>query len=83
MAHKLDSPKLQQRLIDFMTLQQTHMKFLHEEPIDMANWEATIGRLRHDLSLLVSQLTGGALAVRTLVRKADPWNKMVEEMNKA
>lgn len=82
LAHNLDSPKLQDRLVTFMNLRKEHMNLLYEEPIDPAKWDATAERLRMDISLLVSQLTGGALAVRTLIKKLEPWNKMREEMNK-
>ncbi len=83
LAHKLDSPKLQDRLGAFMNQRKEHMKLLCEEPIDPMNREAANERLRSDISLLVGQLTGAALAMRSLTRKLDPWKKMVEEMNSA
>ena len=84
LAHNLDSPQLKPKIVAFMTQRQAFMKVLADSgPVDVSKWEETVERLRMDISLLVSQLTGGALALRTVVQAIDPWKAMVDEMNKA
>ena len=79
LAHKLDSPELQRKIVAFMTLRQEHMGVLSDSgPVDIAKWDETVERLRVDISLLVAQLNGGALALRTIIKRVEPWQKMID-----
>ena len=83
LAHNLDSPKFNDHLITFMRLRKEKIRFVYEESIDPSNVDAIIERFRSDVSLLISQLNGGALAIRTLVKRLAIWKQMADEMNKA
>lgn len=72
LAHHLDSPKLQERVVRFLNLRREHMALLDDPPIDPTDWSAVGERFRSDLSLLLGQLTGGEIMVRTVGKQAQP-----------
>ena len=72
LAHHLDSPELQQRVIRFLNVRMKHAQLLHDPPIVPSDPSAIAEQFRADVSLLISQLTGGALFVRTVTKQAQP-----------
>lgn len=72
LAHKLESPKLQDRVIRFLNLRKELAPLLYDPEIDQSNWEAVAERFRSDISLLLWQLTGAGMMVRTLEAQAQP-----------
>lgn len=82
LAHKLDSPKLNERILNFMDQRRTHMQVLSDPLSVPKDQEVDVGQLRTDISILIGQLTGNALIIRALVRKLAPWKAMVEEVNR-
>jgi hypothetical protein len=81
LAHRLDSPALTQKIVEFMNLRQTHMELLHDMgPVNESNW--TFDRLRDDISLLIAQLYGRAFTVRAAVEVVEPWRVIADEINR-
>jgi hypothetical protein len=68
----LESPQLQQRVIRFLDLRREHAQLLYDPPIDPRDASAIADRFRADVSLLIGQLTGGAILVRTMTKQAQP-----------
>jgi hypothetical protein len=72
LAHKLESPKLRDRVIRFLNLRKELAPLLYDPEIDPSNWDAVAERFRSDISLLLGQLTGAGMMVRTLESPAQP-----------
>lgn len=72
LAHKLESPKLRDRIIRFLNLRKELAPLLYDPEIDPNNWEAVAERFRSDISLLLGQLTGAGMMVRTIEAHAQP-----------
>lgn len=72
LAHHLDSPLLQQHVVRFLNVRQEHARLLYDPPLDLKDPSAIADRFRADVSLLIGQLTGGAILVRTMTRQAQP-----------
>ena len=81
LAHRLDSPALTKKVVEFMNLRQKHIELLEDMgPIDESNWKRD--RLRSDISLLIAQLYIRAFTVRAAVKVLEPWKAMVDEINR-
>lgn len=65
LAHKLESAKLRDRIIRFLNLRKEWAPLLNDPEIDTNNWDALAERFRSDISLLLAQLTGAGMMVRT------------------
>lgn len=72
LAHKLESPKLRDRVIRFLNLRKELAPLLYDPEINPTNWDAVAERFRSDISLLLGQLTGAGMMVRTLETQAQP-----------
>jgi hypothetical protein len=72
LAHNLESPKLRDRVIRFLNLRKELAPLLYDPDIDPDNWDAVAERFRSDISLLLGQLTGAGMMVRTLEAQAQP-----------
>lgn len=72
LAHHLDSPRLQQQVIRFLSVRREHARLLYDPPIDTNDPSAIADRFRVDVSILIGQLTSGAILVRTMVKQAQP-----------
>ncbi|MBA3031670.1 MAG: hypothetical protein KKF85_16910 [Gammaproteobacteria bacterium] len=72
LAHNLDSPKLKDRINRFLVLRKELAPLLNDPKIDPSNWDAIAERFRSDISLLLGQLTGAGMMVRTLESQAQP-----------
>jgi hypothetical protein len=72
LAHNLDSPKLRDRINRFLALRREHAPLLYDPKIDPSDWNAVAERFRSDLSLLLGQLTGAGMMVRTVEGQAQP-----------
>lgn len=70
LAHNLESPKLRDRAIRFLNLRKELAPLLYDPDIDPSNWGAVAERFRSDISLLLAQLTGAGMMVRTLETQA-------------
>lgn len=66
LAHNLESPKLRDRVVRFLNLRRELAPMLYDPEIDPNNWEAIAERFRSDISLLLGQLTGAGMMIRTL-----------------
>lgn len=72
LAHHLDSPLLQQKVMRFLSVRREHARLLHDPPVDPKDPSAIADRFRADVSLLIGQLTGGAILVRAITKQAQP-----------
>ena len=72
LAHKLESPKLRDRVIRFLNLRKELAPLLYDPEIDPTNWDAVAERFRSDISFLLGQLTGAGMMARTLEAQAQP-----------
>ena len=72
LAHRLESPKLRDRVIKFLKLRRELAPLLYDPEIGPNDWDAIAERFRSDLSLLLGQLTGAGMMVRTLEIEAQP-----------
>lgn len=72
LAHNLDSSKLRDRVNRFLTLRRELAPLLYDPKIDQSDWNAVAERFRSDLSLLLGQLTGAGMMVRTVESKHNP-----------
>jgi hypothetical protein len=72
LAHNLDSPKLKDRTIRFLKVRCEQAPLLNDPPLDPNDSSAVAERFRSDVSLLLGQLTGGAILIRTLAKQAQP-----------
>lgn len=72
LAHKLESAKLRDRVIRFLNVRKEFAPLLYDPEIDPSNWEAVADRFRSDISILLGQLTGAGIMVRTLETQAQP-----------
>jgi hypothetical protein len=72
LAHKLDSPKLRDRVMKFLKLRKELAPLFYDPDIDPNNWAAVAERFRSDISLLLWQLTGAGMMVRTTEVQAQP-----------
>lgn len=72
LAHNLDSPKLKDRVNRFLALRRELAPLLNDPKIDSSNWDAVAERFRSDISLLLGQLTGAGMMVRTVESQAQP-----------
>jgi hypothetical protein len=72
LAHNLESPKLRDRVVRFLNLRRELAPLLYDPEIDPNSWEAIAERFRSDISLLLGQLTGAGMMVRTLEPQAQP-----------
>lgn len=72
LAHKLDSPKLRDRVIRFLSLRKELAPLLNDPEIDPSDREAMAERFRSDIAILLGQLTGAGMLVRTLEAQAQP-----------
>jgi len=70
LAHKLDSPKLIDKVMRFLNLRRELAPLLFDPAINPNDWGAVAERFRSDISLLLSQLTGAGMMVRTLEARA-------------
>jgi len=72
LAHNLDSPKLKDRINRFLVLRRELAPLLNDPKIDPHNRDAVAERFRSDISLLLGQLTGAGMMVRTAEGQAQP-----------
>jgi len=72
LAHNLDSSKLRDRINRFLALRQEHAPLLDDPKIEPNDWDAVAERFRSDISLLLGQLTGSGMMVRTVECQAQP-----------
>ena len=72
LAHKLESPKLRDRVMKFLMLRKELAPLLYDPEIEPNNWDAVAERFRSDISLLLGQLTGAGMMARTLEVQAQP-----------
>lgn len=72
LAHKLESPKLRDRAIKFLTRRKELAPLLYDPEIDLDNCEAVAERIRSDISILLGQITGAGMMIRTLEVPARP-----------
>lgn len=72
LAHNLESPKLRDRVVRFLNLRRELAPLLYDPEIAPDNWDAMAERFRSDISLLLGQLTGAGMMVRTLEARAQP-----------
>lgn len=66
LAHNLESSKLRDRVMKFIKLRKELAPLLYDPEIDPSNWDAVAERFRSDISLLLGQLTGAGMMVRTV-----------------
>lgn len=72
LAHNLDSPKLKDRVVHFLRVRCEQAPLLYDPSLDLNNSSAVAERFRADVSLLLGQLTGGAILIRTLAKQVQP-----------
>lgn len=72
LAHKLESPKLRDRVMRFLNLRKELAPLLYDPEIEPSTSEGVAERFRSDISLLLGQLTGAGMMVRTLEAQAQP-----------
>jgi len=72
LAHNLHSPKLEKRIIHFLTVRREQAPLIHDGPEIPSDPPEIADRFRSDVSLLLGQLTGGAIMIRTLAKSAQP-----------
>lgn len=72
LAHNLDSPKLRDRVIRFLSLRRELAPLLYDPKIDSSNWDALAERFRSDIALLLGQLTAAGMMVRTEESQTQP-----------
>jgi hypothetical protein len=81
LAHRLESPVLTKKIVEFMNMRQTHIGLLSDAgPVSESNW--LLDRMRSDISLLIAQLYGRAFTVRAAVKAVEPWKAIVNEINR-
>lgn len=66
LAHNLEGPKLLIRVMKFLRLRKELAPLLYDPEIEPNNSDAIAERFRSDISLLLGQLTGAGMMVRTL-----------------
>lgn len=66
LAHNLESTKLRDRVMRFLNLRKELVPLLYDPEIESNNWDAMAERFRSDISLLLGQLIGAGMMVRTL-----------------
>ncbi len=70
LAHNLDSPKLKRRILHFLDIRREQVTLLYDPPLGADDSLAVADRFRSDVSLLLGQLTGGEILVRTVAKQA-------------
>lgn len=71
-AHKLETPKLRDRVTKFLIRRKELAPLLYDPEIDPDDCDAVAERIRSDISILLGQLTGAGMMVRTFGLQANP-----------
>lgn len=72
LAHKLEGPKRRDRVMKFLRIRKELVPLLYDPDVDPNDWDAVAERFRSDISLLLGQLTGAGMMVRTLEVQPQP-----------
>jgi hypothetical protein len=72
LAHNLDSPKLQERIIHFLSVRREQAPLIHDAPQIPIDPSEIADCFRSDVSMLLGQLEGGVIMIRTYSRSAQP-----------